>query len=71
MPENQRYFTDGSGNAVYLTGSHTWQAFRITVAPIRRLPLTMSSIWTSCWLITVFFSDCGRGRHRVDDGDGG
>lgn len=23
-PENPRYFTDGSGRAVYLTGSHTW-----------------------------------------------
>ncbi len=23
-PENRRYFTDGSGRAVYLTGSHTW-----------------------------------------------
>jgi hypothetical protein len=24
-PSNPRYFTDGSGNAIYLTGSHTWQ----------------------------------------------
>src|SRR2546428_4336327 len=23
-PTNPRYFTDGSGKAVYLTGSHTW-----------------------------------------------
>jgi hypothetical protein len=23
-PANPRYFTDGSGRAVYLTGSHTW-----------------------------------------------
>ena len=23
-PENRRYFTDGSGRAIYLTGSHTW-----------------------------------------------
>lgn len=23
-PSNRRYFTDGSGKAVYLTGSHTW-----------------------------------------------
>ena len=23
-PENPRYFADGSGKAVYLTGSHTW-----------------------------------------------
>jgi hypothetical protein len=23
-PTNPRYFTDGSGRAVYLTGSHTW-----------------------------------------------
>jgi hypothetical protein len=22
--ENRRYFTDGSGKAIYLTGSHTW-----------------------------------------------
>ncbi len=23
-PTNPRYFTDGSGRAIYLTGSHTW-----------------------------------------------
>jgi hypothetical protein len=23
-PDNRRYFTDGSGRAIYLTGSHTW-----------------------------------------------
>jgi hypothetical protein len=23
-PINPRYFTDGSGKAIYLTGSHTW-----------------------------------------------
>jgi hypothetical protein len=23
-PDNPRYFTDGSGKAIYLTGSHTW-----------------------------------------------
>jgi len=26
-PANPRYFTDGSGKAVYLTGSHTWDNF--------------------------------------------
>jgi len=25
-PDNPRYFTDGSGRAIYLTGSHTWAA---------------------------------------------
>ena len=24
-PDNRRYFTDNSGRAIYLTGSHTWQ----------------------------------------------
>ena len=24
LSSNPRYFTDGSGKAVYLTGSHTW-----------------------------------------------
>lgn len=24
-PANRRYFTDGTGRAIYLTGSHTWQ----------------------------------------------
>ena len=24
LPENPRYFTDGHGKAIYLTGSHTW-----------------------------------------------
>lgn len=27
-PDNPRYFTDGSGEAVYLTGSHTWANFQ-------------------------------------------
>jgi hypothetical protein len=27
-PTNPRYFTDGSGKAVYLTGSHTWDIFQ-------------------------------------------
>jgi len=27
-PDNPRYFTDGSGRAVYLTGSHTWSNFK-------------------------------------------
>jgi hypothetical protein len=27
-PRNPRYFTDGSGKAVYLTGSHTWSVFQ-------------------------------------------
>ena len=27
-PANPRYFTDGSGKAIYLTGSHTWNNFQ-------------------------------------------
>jgi len=27
-PSNPRYFTDGTGKAVYLTGSHTWSNFK-------------------------------------------
>jgi len=27
-PQNPRYFTDGTGKAVYLTGSHTWSVFQ-------------------------------------------
>ena len=27
-PNNPRYFTDASGRAVYLTGSHTWATFQ-------------------------------------------
>src|SRR5262245_56276074 len=27
-PTNPRYFTDGSGKAVYLTGTHTWNDFQ-------------------------------------------
>ena len=35
--ENPRYFTDGSGKAIFLTGSHTWANFQdIGLAPIRR-----------------------------------
>ena len=25
-PTNPRYFTDGTGKAIYLTGAHTWNA---------------------------------------------
>jgi hypothetical protein len=33
-PTNSRYFTDGSGRAIYLTGSHTWANLQNTgVAP--------------------------------------
>lgn len=28
-PTNPRYFADGSGKAIYLTGSHTWDTFQI------------------------------------------
>src|SRR5688572_15430923 len=27
-PTNSRYFTDGTGKAIYLTGSHTWNNFQ-------------------------------------------
>jgi len=27
-PDNPRYFTDGTGRAIYLTGSHTWMDFK-------------------------------------------
>lgn len=27
-PQNGRYFTDGSGKAIYLTGAHTWTNFK-------------------------------------------
>ncbi|UCD51730.1 MAG: hypothetical protein JSW27_03685, partial [Phycisphaerales bacterium] len=27
-PRNPRYFTDGSGKAIFLTGSHTWANFQ-------------------------------------------
>ena len=30
-PENSRYFTDGSGKAIYLTGSHTWASLQDTL----------------------------------------
>jgi hypothetical protein len=34
-PTNPRYFTDGSGQAIFLTGSHTWANFQdIGVAPL-------------------------------------
>jgi len=30
LPSNPRYFTDGSGKAIYLTGSHNWNNFQNT-----------------------------------------
>src|SRR5262245_19450205 len=36
-PTNPRYFTDGSGQAIFLTGSHTWANFQdIGVVPLPR-----------------------------------
>ncbi|MRI01752.1 DUF4038 domain-containing protein [Kriegella sp. EG-1] len=32
-PENGRYFTDNSGKAIYLTGSHTWASFQESRTP--------------------------------------
>jgi hypothetical protein len=32
-PENPRYFSDGTGRAVYLTGSHTWENLQDIYAP--------------------------------------
>ncbi len=32
-PENGRYFTDNSGKAIYLTGSHTWANFQESRMP--------------------------------------
>lgn len=29
--ENPRYFTDDSGEAIYLTGTHTWAVFQDSV----------------------------------------
>ena len=47
-PKNPRYFTDGSGRAVYLTGSHTWSNLQdqgpkdpptaLRLRPLSRLP---------------------------------
>lgn len=34
-PLNSRYFSDGSGKAVYLTGAHTWNNLQDVKAPIR------------------------------------
>ncbi len=37
LKENPRYFTDGSGKAIFLTGSHTWANFQeIGLPPIPR-----------------------------------
>ena len=43
-PQNPRYFTDGSGRAIYLTGSHTWsnlqdQGPKDPPTPLRLRPL--------------------------------
>jgi hypothetical protein len=38
LPTNPRYFTDGSGKAIYLSGSHNWNNFEDTGH--RRLPQT-------------------------------
>jgi hypothetical protein len=32
-PTNPRYFTDGSGEVIYLTGSHRWETSRTVTTP--------------------------------------
>ena len=40
-PQNSRYFADGSGNPIYLTGAHTWANLQdIGVAPIPKFDWT-------------------------------
>jgi len=44
LSTNPNYFTDGTGKAVYLTGSHTWNTFQDwgTEDTIRPLDFTAS-----------------------------
>ena len=46
-PENGRYFTDGSGKAVYLTGSHTWANLQdqLSPAPVRKFDFPSYLSW--------------------------
>src|SRR5437899_1788396 len=45
-PTNGRYVTDGSGRAIYLTGSHSWDTFQkwsMTSNPSQYLDLLQAS----------------------------
>lgn len=46
-PENRRYFADASGEAVYLTGSHTWANLQdqLSPAPLRRFDYPTYLTW--------------------------
>jgi len=59
-PKNPRYFTDGSGRAIYLTGSHTWANLQdqgpkdppppFEYGPLPRLPARVATTMSSaCW----------------------
>ncbi len=75
-PDNPRYFTDGSGRAVYLTGAHTWPNlvdigstdppprfdFDAYLAFLRRYGHNFIRLWT--WE-SVNWNTRSNGEHRV------
>lgn len=74
-PSNPRYFTDGSGRSIYLTGSHTWSNFKDigTIDPptsfdydsyldfLRNYGHNFIRLWT--WELPRY--DCGQGTKMV------
>ena len=57
--ENGRYFIDGSGKAVYLTGSHYWMNLQDGVLADPPPHLTIQAIWISWWRTTITSFGCG------------
>ena len=47
-PENPRYFTDGSGRAIYLTGSHTWMNLQDASLDGRPMALDYAAFLPRC-----------------------
>ena len=57
LAANPNYFTDGSGKAVYLTGSHTWNNLQDWGATARSRPWTLQPT-CGCWSPTTTISPC-------------
>jgi len=65
-PGNPRYFADGRGDPVYLTGSHTWSEFQdmLGPSPAHRFDYDAYLDWIVDHAYN-FFSWLGVGAHHI------
>ena len=61
LKANPRYFTDGSGKAVYLAGSSCWCCSAPEIMTLRRYLIT-GATWISCRRTPIICSGFGGGK---------